>query len=116
MVPPLQVAYLEQLCDALSEGGRGWIHIPTHIEASYYSGTLLERLRGVVTDVCTEEYWLGHGGMQMHFTPAAHVSAALRSRGCEVLRMRDVGTMYTGGEEFGFRNAIVTFVKRRRAP
>lgn len=71
MAAPLQTVYLEQLCDALRPGGRGWIQIPTNV--SHMS-------REETCDMSISE---GQGGMQMHYTPIEHIGRSLRRRGCE---------------------------------
>ena len=71
MVAPLQAVYLEQLCDALRPGGRGWIQIPVNVSRMSREAT------------CDLGGSIGHGGMQMHYTPVGHIERALRRRGCE---------------------------------
>ena len=84
LVPPLQVAYVEQLCDALAPGGKGWLHLPTAKRA------------GDADLGCDLAGSVGHGGMQMHYTPAPHVEDALARRGCGAT-MSDRGDLWVGG-------------------
>lgn len=84
MVPPLQQVYLEQLCDLLTPGGRGWIQIPTKCAPFYQAQS---------KHPCNLRRSIEAGGMQMHWTPARYFAPMLAARGCSV-RIEDVGSNY----------------------
>ncbi|CAK9028690.1 unnamed protein product [Durusdinium trenchii] len=72
MISPLQIVYLEQLCDILKPGGQGWVHIPTLIP------------RGLASRPCDVQLSKKQGGIQMYHTPKVFLEESFRSRGCNV--------------------------------
>jgi cephalosporin hydroxylase/2-polyprenyl-3-methyl-5-hydroxy-6-metoxy-1,4-benzoquinol methylase len=73
----LQVAYLEQLCDALHPGGIGWLHVTT-------SDVERARFRPCDLDsVIAHSSFTADKGVHTHTTPADEVAAILARRGCE---------------------------------
>lgn len=118
MMPPLQVAYLEQLCDALAPNGRGFVQLP-----SGDAGCKLYRYPGVAWsntwlfkrehDPCDFQASVRAGGMQMHYTPAEDAIRALRKRGCSA-HAHDAGEQYTGGGK-NCHSAVLTFRKATKA-
>lgn len=76
MIPPMQMAYMEQLCDLLVEGGLALFQIPTFIR---------EGEVGHKSYDCNNEFFEYWGGMQMHYTPQAKIEAHMKSRGCSVV-------------------------------
>lgn len=67
MVAPLQTIFMQQFCDVLKIGGRGWIQIP--IKTS--------------SDSCNMEKSMKQGGMQMHWTSIKNIKYAFKTRGCD---------------------------------
>jgi cyclopropane fatty-acyl-phospholipid synthase-like methyltransferase len=131
MVSPLQTVYIEQLCDALKMGGRGWLHIPVHIPEEMHLGKFhMGRSR-----TCNLQASMEIGGMQaqrahhsrvlalttctrrrfssaqMHYTPARFVRESLQRRGCDA-HTKKVGDWGIGGN---MTAAFVTFTKVRPA-
>jgi len=100
MVPPLQQTYLEQLCDALELGGRGWLHIPVDNHHSSREAT------------CDIEWSVSAGGMQMHFTAEEYLKPILRQRGCAT-EFKPVNAGYGVGE---CCEAAVLLLHKVRAP
>ena len=99
MVPQLQQAYLEQLCDVLVVGGRGWVQIPIAMADRAANAT------------CNMQMSRRKGGLQMHFTPPKHVVAILEGRGCEC-KVMDVGQMFIGDDSTPrIASGVVTFVR-----
>lgn len=94
MAAPLQQVYLEQFCDVLKPGGRGWVHIPIDIKGK--------------GDHCDLEGSIKEGGMQMHSTPAHAIERFMSRRGCDV-HLVDVGDWGIGG---GMTAGLVHFKKR----
>ncbi|CAE7436656.1 ubiG [Symbiodinium natans] len=72
MIPPLQIVYLEQMCDILKPGGQGWVHIPTMIPV------------GLALTPCDVRRSMRTGGIQMYNTPKDLLEGSFRSRGCNV--------------------------------
>ena len=66
MVAPLQTVFIQQLCDVLKIGGKGWIQIPTQLSS----------------DTCNITKSMKKGGMQMHWTSSENIQHALKGRGC----------------------------------
>ena len=97
MVPALQAVYMEQFCDLLEPGGRGWFQIPH----TTYQG-----------DGCELAVSVRTGGMQMHSTPLRAIQRALLRRGCRAV-VRDKGDAMVGS---GGLSAFVHFSKSERAP
>jgi 2-polyprenyl-3-methyl-5-hydroxy-6-metoxy-1,4-benzoquinol methylase len=73
MVPPLMLAYIEQLCDSLHSGGHGFFQIPTKLLADY------SQFR------CDFSWSMHEGGMQVWYLERDQVVAALARRSCRVL-------------------------------
>ena len=73
MVPPLMLAYIEQLCDSLHSGGHGFFQIPTKLLADY------SQFR------CDFSWSMHEGGMQVWYLERDQVVAALARRSCKVL-------------------------------
>lgn len=116
MAPPLQIAYLEQLCDALELNGRGYAQIPTGDAAcplfgKHRVGSMGWFLRAAY-DPCDLEHSIRDGGMQMHYTPARDALAALARRGCRAEAV-DRGSVYTGGGR-SCHSAVITFRRSAR--
>ena len=99
-VSPLQTVFLEQLCDAMKPGGRGWIQIPT--------------MTPIRAKTCALEASVVKGGMQMHFTPRAHIERTLASRGCSVDAVTD-GHSYVGRER-GYESVVMLIGKKPPPP
>ena len=99
MVPQLQQAYLEQLCDVLVIGGRGWAQVPI---------ALADR---TANTTCNMQSSRRKGGLQMHFTPAKHVVEVMEGRGCEC-KVMDVAQMFIGDDSTPrIASGAVTFVR-----
>ena len=76
---PLQVAYFEQLCDALRPGGVGYLHVITSTsEASRFDPCNLQ-------DVVTRSTFSTDKGMHMHFTPSTEIQRIFERRGCTAI-------------------------------
>jgi len=74
MISPLQTAYLEQLCDALADGGIGWIHVPTSDKGGFDNATTRARSCALGVEATN--------GMQHHYTAAKFLVRSAMSRGC----------------------------------
>ncbi len=99
MVPALQTVYLEQMCDLLAPGGKGWIQIPHKTE----------------DPGCDLDESVRNGGMQMHSTPIYAIKNLFRRRGCRA-RVEDVGNAFVGGTGVSLASAIVTITKLQSVP
>lgn len=73
MVPQLQVAAIEHLCDALAVGGLGYIQLLTNYSDAPY-----------VNAACDPGRALAEPGMHLHYLPLSEVHDHLVSRGCRV--------------------------------
>jgi 2-polyprenyl-3-methyl-5-hydroxy-6-metoxy-1,4-benzoquinol methylase len=73
MIPPLMVAYIEQLCDSLYPGGHGFFQIPTKLLADYSQYK------------CDFAWSMSEGGMQVWYLERDQVVSVLRRRHCRVL-------------------------------
>ena len=104
MVSPLQTVYIEQLCDALKIGGRGWLHIPVDIPEDHEG----KFIHGGRSRTCNLQASMRLGGMQMHFTPGRFIKESLAARGCDAQVQRKGDWGIGGGMTAGF----VTFTKR----
>ena len=96
MISPLQVVYLEQLCDILKPGGQGWVHIPTMIP------------EGVALTPCDVHLSMRRGGTQMYHTPKDFLEETFRSRGCNVTVLADRGSAHINP---GYTAGIIFFNK-----
>lgn len=94
MKPQLQVAYIEQLCDALRIGGSGLFQIPVSSASQDRDAHCL--LKSEVHD------------MAMHYTPVKEVARHLESRGCKVLLTMPYGSIGNWGKSLGFGFRKVT--------
>ena len=99
MKPQLQVAYIEQMCDALKVNGIGYLGIPI--------GTLSWLYEGNRESVHCSMDW-ENPSMMMHYTEEAEVGRHLASRGCSVVGVvdrNDIGTNFGEARRFIFRRA-----------
>ena len=76
MVPPLQVAYLEQLCEALAPGGVGYVDVGVALadpvaNPPFECGEFGSHAR--------------RGGMQLHALDAQEAVSHLEAAGCTVV-------------------------------
>jgi len=74
MIPQLQVAALEHLCDVLAFGGFGFVQLLTGYTPSPY-----------VDADCNPSRAIEEPGMQLHFLPLHEANRHLALRGCTVL-------------------------------
>lgn len=91
MVPPLQVAYIEQLCEALAPGGVGFLQIP-------------DSIRDEAADPpfkCDFEETARRGGMQMHYLPRKEVLRHIQAAGCEPQGTTEDNYIGTAGTSVG---------------
>ena len=85
---------------SIRPGGRGWIQIPT--------------MTPIRAKTCALEASVVKGGMQMHFTPRAHIERTLASRGCSVDAVTD-GHSYVGRER-GYESVVMLIGKKPPPP
>ena len=83
-LPPLQLAYVEQLCDVLTPGGVAFIHIPNRIPT--YETTLKTKPGSSECDF--DEYHANpdlRGEMQIHAIDHELMLTRMKARGCELM-------------------------------
>jgi SAM-dependent methyltransferase len=101
MVPPLQVMYMEQMCDALAPGGKLWLQIP------YKSNMKL---------ACDEKSFHKprlQGGIQMHAMSLEHAGSILERRGCSVKVIDVQNNFVDSANGTTYRNMVIVGEKRR---
>lgn len=103
MKPMLQVAYIEQLCDVLREGGAGYFQIPTFIVANSDNHDQHCNLQSEVKT------------MMMHYTPIGEVTKHLNARGCNVLSSSELDMIGKGvgtSNLFIFQKSTSSFMRK----
>jgi SAM-dependent methyltransferase len=101
MVPPLQVMYMEQMCDALAPGGKLWLQIPYKSKFSL---------------ACDEESFHKlrlQGGMQMHAMSLKHAGRILERRGCSVKVIDVQNNFVDSANGTTYRSMVIVGEKRR---
>lgn len=91
--PQLQIAYIEQMCDALKLNGTGYFGIPVKI----FHADPSKRCN------MTNEL---HGAMAMHYTEEQEVVRHLNVRGCsiaDIAYIDDIGEKFGIAKRFAFR-------------
>jgi SAM-dependent methyltransferase len=86
MVPPLQAAYIEQLCEALTPGGAGFFDIPDYLDP---------KLNPPFD--CNFDTFIARGGMQLHAMSRKEIRSHLERAGCEVVAMGDANHIGNAG-------------------
>ncbi|KAJ8601020.1 hypothetical protein CTAYLR_007964 [Chrysophaeum taylorii] len=74
MIPQLQVAAVEHLCDALADGGLGYVQLLTGYSPAPFIDAHCDPARAVLEP-----------GMQLHYLPLDEVVGHLAARGCRAL-------------------------------
>jgi len=100
MKPMLQVAYIEQFCDALRVGGSGYFQVPVKIDSASPSKkeTVASRAKSAMRCELGEQ----NGRTKLHYSPKSEVVRHLQSRGCRVLQAIEKNKIGESGSNMQF--------------